>query len=69
VIAYIDIAEPVRRDRLIPECWCAGRWMYSAHALQWLEVAIKAGYPVQRLERSPWLQDLRCDERYTRLGR
>jgi hypothetical protein len=43
--------------------------MYSAHALHWLEVAIKAGYPVQRLERSPWLQDLRRDERYTRLGR
>jgi serine/threonine protein kinase/Tfp pilus assembly protein PilF len=36
-------------------------------ALEWLERAIGAGYPLRRIERSPWLKDLRTDERYTRL--
>jgi tetratricopeptide (TPR) repeat protein/tRNA A-37 threonylcarbamoyl transferase component Bud32 len=36
-------------------------------ALDWLEQALKAGYSVKRVERSPWLKDLRADERYTRL--
>jgi tetratricopeptide (TPR) repeat protein len=36
-------------------------------ALEWLEQAIRAGYPLRRIERSPWLKDLRTDERYTRL--
>jgi serine/threonine protein kinase/Tfp pilus assembly protein PilF len=36
-------------------------------ALEWLDQAIKAGYSIKRLERSPWLKDLRADERYTRL--
>ena len=38
-------------------------------ALLWLEQAIKAGYPVKRIERSPWLKELRGDERYSRLKR
>jgi tetratricopeptide (TPR) repeat protein len=36
-------------------------------ALEWLDQAIKAGYAIKRLERSPWLKDLRADERYTQL--
>ena len=36
-------------------------------ALEWLEQAIRAGYPLRRIERSPWLKDLRTDGRYTRL--
>ena len=36
-------------------------------ALEWLDRAIKAGYSIKRLERSPWLKDLRADERYTQL--
>ena len=36
-------------------------------ALEWLDQAIKAGYSIKRLERSPWLKDLRADERYTQL--
>ena len=35
-------------------------------ALHWLEQAVKAGYPLKRIERSPWLRDLRSDERYAR---
>ena len=35
-------------------------------ALDWLARAIQAGYPLERIERSPWLKDLRSDERYTR---
>jgi serine/threonine protein kinase/Flp pilus assembly protein TadD len=38
-----------------------------AAALDWLDQAIKAGYSIRRLERSPWLKDLRADQRYTRL--
>ena len=33
-------------------------------ALDWLGQAIKAGYSLKRIERSPWLKDLRGDERY-----
>jgi tetratricopeptide (TPR) repeat protein len=36
-------------------------------ALDWLGQAIKAGYSLKRIERSPWLKELRTDERYTRL--
>jgi tetratricopeptide (TPR) repeat protein len=36
-------------------------------ALDWLERAIKAGYPLKKIERSPWLKDLRGDKRYARL--
>ena len=36
-------------------------------ALDWLDQAIKAGYSLKRIERSPWLKDLRGDERYKRL--
>jgi eukaryotic-like serine/threonine-protein kinase len=36
-------------------------------ALDWLEQAIKAGYSIKRIERSPWLKDLRTDGRYTGL--
>ena len=36
-------------------------------ALDWLEQAIQAGYSPRRIERSPWLKDLRSDERYSRL--
>jgi|RhiMethySRZTD1v2_1073278.scaffolds.fasta_scaffold25671_5 eukaryotic-like serine/threonine-protein kinase len=36
-------------------------------ALDVLGQAIKAGYSVKRIERSPWLKDLRADERYARL--
>ena len=36
-------------------------------ALEWLDQAIKAGYSIKRLERSPWLKDLRADERYAQL--
>ena len=38
-------------------------------ALDWLDQAIKAGYSLKRVDRSPWLKDLRADERYTRLGK
>jgi serine/threonine-protein kinase len=38
-------------------------------ALQWLGAAIKAGYPMKRVERSPWLNELRNDDRYLRLRR
>jgi serine/threonine protein kinase/Flp pilus assembly protein TadD len=38
-----------------------------AKALEWLEQAIKAGYSLKRIERSPWLKELRGDERYNRL--
>ena len=37
-----------------------------ARALDWLEQAIAAGHPLKRIERSPWLKDLRSDERYIR---
>ena len=36
-------------------------------ALDWLEQAIKAGYSLKRIERSPWLKELRGDARYNRL--
>jgi len=36
-------------------------------ALEWLAQAIKAGQPLKSIERSPWLKDLRGDERYQRL--
>jgi serine/threonine-protein kinase len=36
-------------------------------ALDWLGQAVKEGYSVKRLERSPWLKDLRTDERYARM--
>jgi len=39
----------------------------DTRALEWLEQAIRAGYPLRRIGRSPWLKDLRTDERYTRL--
>jgi serine/threonine protein kinase/Tfp pilus assembly protein PilF len=38
-----------------------------AKALDWLGQAIKAGHSLKRIERSPWLKDLRTDERYARL--
>ena len=38
-----------------------------AKALDWLGQAIKAGHSLKRIERSPWLKDLRSDERYARL--
>jgi tetratricopeptide (TPR) repeat protein len=38
-----------------------------AAALDCLDQAIKAGYSIRRVERSPWLKDLRADQRYTRL--
>jgi tetratricopeptide (TPR) repeat protein len=38
-----------------------------AKALDWLGQAIKAGHSLKRIERSPWLKDLRNDERYARL--
>ena len=36
-------------------------------ALEWLAQAIKAGLSLKTIERSPWLKDLRGDERYQRL--
>ena len=36
-------------------------------ALDWIGQAIKAGHSLKRIERSPWLKDLRNDERYARL--
>ena len=36
-------------------------------ALDVLEQAIQAGYSTRRIEGSPWLEDLRADERYIRL--
>ena len=36
-------------------------------ALDWLEQAIKAGYSLKRIERSPSLKELRGDARYNRL--
>jgi len=36
-------------------------------ALEWLAHAIKAGQSVKSIERSPWLKDLRGDERYKRM--
>ena len=36
-------------------------------ALEWLDQAIKAGYSIKRIERSPWLKGLRADERYEQL--
>ena len=36
-------------------------------ALDWLGQAIKAGHSLKRIERSPWLKDLRGDARYARL--
>ena len=36
-------------------------------ALEWLAQAIKAGQSLKSIERSPWLKDLRGDERYQRL--
>jgi serine/threonine-protein kinase len=38
-----------------------------AKALDWLGQALKAGYSLKRLERSPWLKELRADERYVQL--
>jgi tetratricopeptide (TPR) repeat protein len=38
-----------------------------AAALSWLEKALAAGYPPERVERSPGLAALRKDERYVRL--
>ena len=38
-----------------------------AKALDWIGQAIKAGHSLKRIERSPWLKDLRNDERYARL--
>jgi tetratricopeptide (TPR) repeat protein len=38
-----------------------------AKALEWLGQALKEGYSLKRLERSPWLKDLRADERYAQL--
>ena len=38
-----------------------------AKELDWLGQAIKAGHSLKRIERSPWLKDLRSDERYARL--
>ena len=38
-----------------------------AAALNWLGRAIDAGYSIKRVERSPWLKDLRADPRYTPL--
>jgi len=38
-----------------------------AKALDWLAQAIKAGYSIKKIERSPWLKELRSDERYPRL--
>jgi eukaryotic-like serine/threonine-protein kinase len=40
-----------------------------ARALDLLDQAIKAGYSTGKLERSPWLKDLRADERFARLGK
>jgi hypothetical protein len=39
----------------------------DVEALEWLAKAIKAGQSIKGLERSPWLKDLRGDERYQRL--
>lgn len=36
-------------------------------ALTFLEQAIRAGYSVKKIERSPWLKDLRSDERYIQI--
>jgi len=36
-------------------------------AVTWLEQAIRAGYSVKRIERSPWLKDLRSDDRYIQI--
>ena len=36
-------------------------------ALEWLAQAIKAGQSLNSIERSPWLKELRGDERYQRL--
>ena len=36
-------------------------------ALDALGQAIKAGYPIKRIERSPWLKELRADERFIQL--
>jgi eukaryotic-like serine/threonine-protein kinase len=36
-------------------------------ALDYLGQSIRAGYSIKRIERSPWLRELRTDERYSRL--
>ena len=36
-------------------------------ALDRLEQALQAGYSIKKIERSPWLKELRSDERYARL--
>jgi tetratricopeptide (TPR) repeat protein len=38
-----------------------------ATAIEFLGQALKEGYSIKRLERSPWLKDLRADERYARM--
>jgi hypothetical protein len=38
-----------------------------AKALVWLEKAVKAGLSPTKVERSPWLKELRSDEAYVRL--
>jgi serine/threonine-protein kinase len=38
-------------------------------ALSWLDKAIKSGYSRERIERSPFLSDLRKDVRYTQLSK
>ena len=36
-------------------------------ALEWIGKALEAGYPRKEIERDPWLQDLRSDERFKEL--
>jgi hypothetical protein len=36
-------------------------------ALDYLGQSIRAGYSLKRIERSPWLKELRADERYAHL--
>jgi tetratricopeptide (TPR) repeat protein len=38
-------------------------------ALDWIDKALKAGYPRKEIERDPWLADLRADERFQQLLR
>ena len=38
-------------------------------ALDTLGQALQAGYSIKKIERSPWLKELRSDERYARLKR
>src|SRR4029453_7687458 len=67
LVAAVEQQPPQRLDDLLTLATTFEELDNRPKALEWLQKAVKAGLPLTKVERSPWLKELRSDEAYLRL--